>query len=202
MTDPNAALMVMIRSKWGAAIAAACAASAVPESFLAALVANESGGDPSKTRFEPGNFAEMCEVMAGKRAHFESLGSQDLFPPVAWTLSAGLARMVSFATSYGLTQIMGFQVLPFHRSLAILTDTAEHLKFAVELLEQFAARWDLKLDEGADRVLPGSDLNKLFACWNCGQPFPEKTFDPHYCANGILRMGLYPAAAAPTVESV
>src|SRR5215469_5032079 len=138
--------MLMIRSKWGAAIAAACASSPVPESFLAALVANESGGDPDKKRFEPEGFAGMCEVMAGKRAHYENLGADDLVAPetrAGLNFFVGMAKLVAFSTSYGLTQIMGYQVIPFQRSTAILVDPAEHLKFAVTLLEQFATRWDL-----------------------------------------------------------
>jgi hypothetical protein len=46
MTDPNIALMNTIRAKWGASIDAACALSSVKPEFLAALIANESGGNP------------------------------------------------------------------------------------------------------------------------------------------------------------
>lgn len=200
--------MTLIRTKWGAQIAAACAGTLVPESFLAALVANETGGDATKTRFESSDFAEMCETVIGKRAHFQSLGAVDLIPTLADrlavnlhpTILTGLQTLANYATSWGLTQIMGYQTIPFHRTLAVLTDPAEHLKFAVVLLVQFANRWDLSL-EPLDRG-PNPDFEKLFACWNCGEPFPEKTFDPHYCANGLLRMSLYAQTAPPALESV
>jgi hypothetical protein len=42
--DANTTLMKSIRAHWGDAIVLACAASSVPPSFLAALIANESGG--------------------------------------------------------------------------------------------------------------------------------------------------------------
>ena len=194
MTDPNAVLMAAIRARWGAQIAAACAGTAVPEAFLAGLVANETGGDASKTRFEALDFGQMCQVMIGKRAHFEALGAVDLVPPFL-TLNEGLRLLGNYATSWGLTQIMGYQVLPFHKPLSILTDPGEHLKFAVVLLIQFANRWDLELahaDSGpASAAVVQDSLKKLFACWNCGQPFPEKTFDPAYCSNGLLRASLY-----------
>lgn len=213
MTDPNQGLMTLIRTKWGAQIAAACAGTAMPENFLAALIANETGGDQTKTRFEAPSFAEMCEVVAAKRAHFNNLGVEDLMPvqvDTVVTVKAGLFRLANFATSWGLTQIMGYQVIPFHRPIGILTDPLEHLKFAVLLLVQFANRWDLSLGEegsgpgeGPGAVSPAPDsFEKLFACWNCGRPFPEKTFDPHYCANGLLRMSLYPPPPAPALESI
>lgn len=192
--------MTLIRTKWGAQIAGACAGTLVPESFLAGLVANETGGDATKTRFEPSNFAEMCEVVAGKRAHFQKLGAQDLIGDGVFSLRAGLNVLAAYATSWGLTQIMGYQTIPFHRFVTMLEDPAEHLKFAVVLLVQFANRWDLSLhplEAAPDPVIEraaNADLEKLFACWNCGEPFPEKTFDPHYCANGLLRMSLYPPA--------
>lgn len=50
MTDANTPLMQKIRSAWGDAIVLACAASSVPPSFLAALIANESGGNAGAHR--------------------------------------------------------------------------------------------------------------------------------------------------------
>lgn len=192
---------MLIRTKWGRQIAAACAGTAVPESFLAALVANETGGDQTKTRFESSAFGQMCEVVAGQRAHYQNLGAQDFQLPPAVSMKDGLRILKDYATSRGLTQIMGYQALLFNRSFSVFSDPDEHLKFAVILLVQFANRWDLELPEPND-ARNVSDLEKLFACWNCGRPFPEKTFDPHYCANGLLRMNLYPPAPASAVESV
>jgi hypothetical protein len=182
-SSPETQLMESIRQKWGAAIAAACNGTMVPSSFLAALVANETGGNPTKTRFEESVFMILCSVCAGKRAHYGQLGKNDLLPPVTdYSFTDGILRLVNFSTSWGLTQIMGYNTIPFSRPLSVLADSTQHLQFAVILLVQMANRWGLDLRQ---------DYEKLFACWNTGQPEPMKTTDPKYCANGVMRMGLY-----------
>lgn len=183
--SPDALLMQSIRQKWGPAITAACHLSSVPEEFLGALVANETGGDPTKTRFEEKVFGEICAVCSGKRARYGSLGAGALLPPpgiVPSGFKPGLDWLVDLSTSWGLTQIMGYQVLMFGRKLTSLTDPRENLSFATVLLAQFANRHHLDMR---------NEFTELFACWNTGGPDPTKTYDPNYCANGVARMVLY-----------
>lgn len=85
------------------------------------------------------------------------------------------------ATSWGLTQIMGYQVVGRKAAIRELLDPQFNYRFAVELLSEFAHRFRLKLS---------SDFEALFRCWNTGDPEGE-TFDPDYAARGILRMQLY-----------
>lgn len=177
--------MEAIRSVWGPAITTACHVSSVPEEFLAALIANESGGIASKSRFEEKVFSQIIAVCAGKAAHFGSLGAEALVPiPEQGLLEfkPTLKRLVDLSTSWGLTQIMGYQVLPFGRSLEKLSDPQENLTFATVLLAQFAHRHQLDLQK---------EHVELFACWNTGQPDPGKTYDPHYCGRGVARMDIY-----------
>jgi Transglycosylase SLT domain len=183
--NPEIRLMEHIRHSWGVAIATACHVSSVPEDFLAALVANESGGDPTKSRFEEKVFSEILSVCAGKRSHYGSLGAEVLIAtPQQGPLEfkPTLKRMVDLATSWGLTQIMGYQVLSFARKLETLSDPQENLTFATVLLAQFANRHQLDLR---------NEHAELFACWNTGEPDPAKTYDPNYCVRGIARMNLY-----------
>jgi hypothetical protein len=184
-SSPETQLMESIRQKWGATIDAACKMSSVPASFLAALIANETGGDPTKSRFESKVFAELCMVCAGKQAHYGSLGINDLIPKPSQGLqefNLTLKSLADFSSSWGLTQIMGYQVIEFGKKITNLTDPAASLTFTCMLLTQFANRFDLDLR---------TEFAQLFACWNCGQPDPSKTYDPQYCARGIARMALY-----------
>ena len=112
--------MASIAQDWGQMIASACHLSSVPPEFLAALIANETGGDPAKTRFEPGVFARL------QYAHPD------------WTY----ARTRDNATSWGLTQIMGEN---YPGPPAMLADPATNLTCSCRLLSQFAEHFGLDL---------------------------------------------------------
>lgn len=58
MTENNGdlALMQSIRDRWKAAIDAAVTGTAIPAKFLAALIANETGGNPDAIP-NPGKYA-------------------------------------------------------------------------------------------------------------------------------------------------
>ena len=67
-----------IHAKLGATIAAACKMSSAQPDFLAALIANESGGDSNAKRFERGVLDSLWSVLMGRSAHFGSIGLQDI----------------------------------------------------------------------------------------------------------------------------
>ena len=67
-------LMASIRARWGVELAAAVHPSSLPEAFLAAVVANESGGHMEATRFEPGVFTRLVNVAAGRQVAFSAPG--------------------------------------------------------------------------------------------------------------------------------
>jgi hypothetical protein len=188
----NLELMQSIKTKWNAEISSASSTSSVPTAFMAALIANESGGDPHAKRFEKGVLASLWEVLLGRKAAFGSIGGTDLvqfinqskgFPvntPLAIP-SDVFQRFDSLATSWGLTQIMGYEAIAFHSSVAALQAPDTELVITTKMLAQFASRFQLDVTK---------DFSQLFDCWNSGRPHAP-TADPQYIPNGLERMKLW-----------
>src|SRR5713226_8923089 len=72
------ALMQEIRARWQTTISGAISGTAIPEAFVAALVANESGGDPSAKRYEKNVHYHLWEVLMGRRDKFSSISKAEL----------------------------------------------------------------------------------------------------------------------------
>lgn len=194
MTDQQ--LMQSIRTNYGAAIVPIIASRKIPPAFVAALIANETGGNPHATRFEKDVLATLWEVLLGRKAAFGSIAATTILAHVAptpdYNFGVTLQRIDSLATSWGLTQIMGYQVLQLFgagapgRAPEDLTEINFCFDVTARLLTQFAAAW---------RLDPSREFEQLFRCWNTGHP-EGKTADADYVANGLRRMELYPGAAA------
>jgi hypothetical protein len=194
-------LMGQIYRHWHGPITAAISDSAVPASFVAALTANESGGDPAARAFEPGIFKELQAVLSGQEPRWGSLVAEDLRHAVATELevqsgqshaiqnspvsglSAQEEALRQLATSWGLTQIMGYHIIHRGRTIQDLLNPLTHYRLAVELLEEFGKRFRLDLS---------ADAEALFRTWNTGRP-DGKTADPAYALRGIQRMRIYTA---------
>jgi hypothetical protein len=202
------ALMLRIYRTWGREISEATSNSPVLPSFLAALTANESGGNAAAQVFEPGIYKRLQAVVSGEEPAFGSLVAEDLlsqslseFEPrieesaLRMIQSTALQPDVSeaarekalreMATSWGLTQIMGYHVIRWKRNIQDLLDPATHFQFAIDLLEELGRRFQLNLSR---------DFESLFRSWNTGHP-SGKTFDPDYAFRGIQRMRIYGAIA-------
>lgn len=202
-------LMRQVFTRCGGTIRAAAAANGIDENFLAALVAGESGGDFNAKQFEKNVLASLWEVLLGRKAAFGSIGRTDLQQYVFAAVSSGtgvwgrnpaegieacnrtLFALDGLATSWGLTQIMGYHTLT-HVGWSVdrLRDPAANLYCACVLLKEFIAEYHLNP--------PGLAVDPawaaaLFTCWNTGRP-DGHTFDPNYVANGQARMALYPEA--------
>lgn len=186
-------LMQSIKAKWGAMIAAACATSSVPAAFLAGLIANESGGNPDAKRFESHVLLALWEVLLGRKTAYGSIGRPSLVGFVSgaslpvYTAAASLPadtyqRLDSLATSWGLTQVMGYNAMAMNQGPEKLKDPAAALSISLQMLAQFVHRFQLD---------PITDFSPMFACWNTGGPDPAKTFDPNYVPNGLARMKIY-----------
>jgi hypothetical protein len=186
------ALMQAIKTGWGEAIAEACKASSVPESFVAALIANESGGHNDARRFEPKVLSDLWEVLLGRKTAYGSIGRTTLVQFVAGNGAAtGVApkslpadafqRFDGLATSWGLTQVMGYHVLGTSRDLDDLKLPEVHLPFALQMLAGFAEQFSLDVTK---------DFSELFRCWNTGRP-DGATFDPDYVNNGLVRIAVW-----------
>ncbi len=233
----------------------------VPAEFLAALTANESGGDTHAKRFEPGVYEHLKRVAAGQvtsygsivksllekeieresqaqaadhheaqpaaaagvaeaanhtaaqataatdaqsdqhpgspaAAKAESYHTQHLTADFAAASAPALSALEDaairrLATSWGLTQIMGYHMLGRPEPVEKLCDPAFHYRLAARMIEDFAARF---------RLDPRRDFEPLFRCWNTGRP-DGKTFDPAYAENGMRRIEICrPLLAAPGVS--
>jgi hypothetical protein len=166
--------MNRIHQQWGPAIQEACKYSSVPPEFLAALIAGESAGNPEAVRFEPRVFRKLCVVRAGLLREYVGITHDFLASTEDITLR-------DWATSWGLTQVMGYHVARRPGGVAILKDPASHLKFALGLLSEFVERFQLN---------PKLEFEEMFRCWNSGGPY-GKTFDPKYVEKGLARMKVY-----------
>lgn len=204
MTD--AELMAKIRKDFGTQIAAATSASSVKPGLVAALIANESGGNPNARRFEPHVLSALWEVLLDRTKTYGSISTRPLVAFVAaGARGAAFAsvqspaalpadafqRLDALATSWGITQVMGYAMFDFYPTadaqvggLSLLkTSVATQLYATVKMLARFAGRWDFSIAEDSD---------KLLDCWNTGRP-NAATSDPDYVANGLKRMELYEA---------
>ena len=198
MTDsPDVLLMQKIHAQWGTLVSTAVESTPIPEKFLAALIANESGGDPAANRFEPAVLTKLWAVLAGRLPNYGAITAADLRNFVCGFTATVTApreipanvfeRLDELAHSWGLTQIMGYHVLEWldipgwYRSVDDLRAPAPKLRSAALLLTQFANRFTLDLS---------SDFSALLHCWNAGSP-EAPTFDPAYVPNALRRMDLY-----------
>lgn len=174
--------MKSIHEKFGTVISSVCGTQNVDPAFVAALTANETGGNPNKTRFEKNVLLQLWEVEMGRKATFGSIGRADL---AAGGGADPFRFLDNLATSWGLTQIMGYESIPFGVSIAQLQDPAAGLRITCRMLNDFSARFG---------ILP-KDFSSLFDCWNTGRPHAS-TADPEYIPNGLRRMSLYAQIAA------
>ena len=195
-----------VQARCGQTLREACRYSSVPPEFLAALTANESGGNPRAARFEPAVYRHLKAVAEGKCPAYggirrESLDAEieEMLHPKAatfhgvylnssfteehatWLASSTDAALRDLATSWGFTQIMGYHLVRREGTVRDLLDARFHFRLALELLAEFAARYELDL---------AREFDEMFRCWNTGQPYGE-TFDPDYVAKGRRRMEVY-----------
>jgi soluble lytic murein transglycosylase-like protein len=130
MSDPAAELRLMqsIHAKWNDLIVEATKLSSIPPAFVGALIANESGGDPTVSRFEP----KVYDRLKAKHPEWDD------------------TRAVLNASSLGLTQIMGVN---YPGPPQELRDPATNLFFAVKMLAGFAERFQLDLRSEFEQLL-------------------------------------------------
>jgi hypothetical protein len=166
------------------AISQPTAPTTFPKSFVMALTANETGiylvNNPDvPPRFEPAIYGQLLATQTTGKA-FGSITQ-------AMLMSVATDRLRQYASSWGLTQIMGYNVLPWEGwNLADIQNPETHYKATLRLLDEFAR--DFWLD-------PAKDFLEFFRCWNTGNPH-GKTFDPNYADNGIARMEAYQSLEA------
>src|ERR1700739_4933932 len=191
-------LMEKIKTEYGGLLANLVDSSAVPTppaSFLAGLISNESGGNAAAKRFEPRVLSQLWGVSLGHKAKDGSIDNKtlnsfifdlpiaSLVPPVIPNTT--FQNLDWLATSWGLTQIMGYHCLepgaPFARP-EDLQDPEKSLRATLWLMGNFCAVFHLD---------PTKDFSAMLHCWNAGNP-DAPTFDPNYVPNALRRMAVYP----------
>lgn len=210
-------LMERVITRCRGLILEACAYSSIPPEFLGALTANESGGDPKATRFEPAVYGYLKSVAEGKSPVYNWIRAKDLdaeiqemlhpkaggfharylvppFPANHREAIAGLEEeaLRELATSWGFTQIMGYHLVGRAGTVRDLLDPQFHYRFAIHLLAEFAQ--DFALD-------PAREFREMFRCWNTGSPY-GRTYDPQYVEKGLERMEIYRASARRPAEGI
>ncbi len=157
-------------------IVAACEGTNVPTAFLAGLVSVEDASlDPSATRFEPGIFSKLQRVRDGSLSQFNGITQSDI-------ANASDAALRNLATSFGLTQIMGFHVIAtFNNEITIadLRDPDQQLDLGVRFIETEAGSH-----------LDNQEFDKVLRIHNTGKP-NGVTFDPDYVPNALGVMSEY-----------
>jgi hypothetical protein len=190
---PDEQLMRSVKLQMAPFIRPAIEGTPYPESLLAALVGNESGGNLAAGRFEPQVFWELSFTLIGRKGSFGSITAEQLKQYVgAAEPDKAVAALVNLATSAGPTQIMGYQALAGGYPLAELYNLRTHFLHAVRILEAFGKQFNLSIPEVL-RV-DYSTFAAFFRCWNTGRP-DGQTFDPKYVDNGLARMAIYEALA-------
>jgi hypothetical protein len=183
---PEQELMQKIKAACDPWILDAINRTPFPAALLAAITANESGGNPAAARFEPAVMGQLAMVLTGRRANYGTIGAQDIADYIVTAGSvaaADVARtLINLSTSYGPTQIMGYEALAGKYGIADLSNLQKHYPRAVAMLEDFRKRFDIATD--------GSDWAEFFDCWNTGRPHAQ-TADPQYISRGLARMTLY-----------
>jgi hypothetical protein len=199
-------LLRRVRARCHAAFAEACRYSSVPTAFLAALVANESGGNAKAMRFEPAVYRHLKSLAAGARPTYAGRRREELEREIAEMLhpksatfhahflsatwGEALAKELAacrdealreLATSWGYTQIMGYHLIGRPGTVLDLREPRFHFRLALELLADFAERFQLDL---------AREFAEMFRCWNTGQPYGQTT-DPRYVEKGLRRMESY-----------
>jgi len=154
-------------------------ATSIPKSFVMALTANETGewiiDNPQvPSRFELRVFRRLLDLQAGRGYHIGGITREEVR-----LFSAESLR--DYATSWSLTQIMGYNVLIWPGwDLSEIQDPTRHYRATLKLLAGFCEEYGLD---------PTKDFVDLFTCWNAGSPH-GRTFDSAYAMNGIDRMQL------------
>ena len=192
---PDEQLMQAIEAKYGGYIAEAVAGTPFPAALLAALVANESGLNEQAARFEHSVVGDLLLVLVDRKPNFGSITKAKLIDwiPAGFTIGQVALSLANLATSWGPTQIMGYQALAGGFPLSELTNLQKHFGHTVGMLDDFQKRFNIP-DAATVMGKDGTSIGEFFHCWNSGRPNGQ-TADPNYTAKGLARMQLYEALA-------
>jgi hypothetical protein len=188
-------LAEQIYERFGDEISEDAERSFVPPSLVAGFIGSEAGKDrsgqivPGATRFEPHVFRHLQSLRDnGRTTNGKNNYNGILQKHLA---DASDAALRALATSYNLTQIMGWWMLVgrirdywkvnprLDGTIKQLRDDEYHLEYAVILLEQSAGRYIKK-----------GDFASVCRIWNTGSP-TGKTYHAAYVDNILAVKSAY-----------
>lgn len=181
MTDSQAKkLAKQIFDRFDRRIVEATAGSDVPPRFVAGLIGNEAGKDKqgniseTATRFEKHVYASLVAVRDGRKSVYSGIKRADI-------KDASDAALKALATSYGVTQIMGWHCIKNLRcTIADLRNPEKHLFYTVRLLEL----------NGFPKNPTKSEMDGEMRQWNTGRE-TGKTYHENYVPNAIQVRAAY-----------
>lgn len=195
------ALMRMIRDQMSVYIRAGIISAKLAgpvqqaESFMAALTANESGGNPNAQRYEPYEMGKFAELLGGAIDGYQGISAEMLLAKVNGIFNVGGAvrMLMQYATSWGPTQMMGWHALKDGYDIGQLIAIGPHYLHAAREIGRFCAQFHIDL---ADTTKKWENCAMLFHCWNAGAP-NRPTTDDGYTERGIARTKIYEGLQQP-----
>jgi hypothetical protein len=167
-------LMAHISDHWGVTIEAVCHNSSVPPEFLAALIANESLGKADMKQFRRDVYERLLRVRSGGELYFDGITNEDLLP-----MDEG--QLVECATSWGLTQIIGYHAWLKGSPPRQLMVPEYNLVSALKRFAVFSEHSGIDLR---------AEFADMFRCWATGRADGSPN-DTQYVGRGLRRLALY-----------
>ena len=145
----------------------------IPEEYLAAVISLESSppGNWNSTRFEPHVYERFLATKHKRRPSFLGLSSQKLN-------RYSDQELRSYSSSYGPTQIMGYNCLKLNCSIKELQGPY-HLQWAIVWMQDRYGKYAAK-----------KEWEACFRIHNTGRPH-GKTYHKYYVEKGLRRMNYY-----------
>ncbi|MBW7857712.1 MAG: hypothetical protein H3C43_05335 [Leptonema sp. (in: Bacteria)] len=171
-TDQDDAIMLHIYRRLNSEIVSSVQGTEIPASYLAALISLESHppGNRDSRRFEPKVYQRLLEMKNNGR-NFARL-------PLHQIQLLSDSELRRLATSYGLTQIMGYHCLDLGCSIEDLAGQY-HLVWSVAYIRRHYLK-----------QIVAKDWEACFRIHNTGRP-EGATHRDDYTEKGLLRMKYY-----------
>lgn len=187
--DHERDLMLRVWNLAGPHIRAFSKFTSVPDAFWGSLTSLETGAWLRKNtivphRFEPHVQDYLIAIKLGTKREYGGITAKHLF-------NATETDIKKYASSWGLTQVLGYHCLRWGVPVERLEQPELHYQLAARLLAEFCEHFDL--DQRMDH-------EQLLRAWNTGSPSKRKlpdgrevetTHDPEYVNNGLRRMELW-----------
>ena len=129
----------------------------------------------SPNPLEPSIYAALLDTQRGSKKNYGEITTAMLAPTAD-------AELRDYASSWGLTQILGYMTVAWKELLSLIQNPGDALQRHIPAPGEFERSFWLD---------PTKDFEvNLLSCWNTGLPH-GKTYDPNYVNNLIERMAAW-----------